>query len=63
MNSTKSEAMPDMLMLVARLFYLAYASEKEKNQTDQLTCREKDCTHTTSKLPTFTVMVQGSKTT
>jgi hypothetical protein len=30
MNSTKSEAMPDMLMLVACLFYLAYASEKRE---------------------------------
>lgn len=53
-NSTKSEAMLDMLMLVAHLFYLAYASEKEKNQPDQLTCRERVCTHTTSELPTFT---------
>jgi hypothetical protein len=61
-NSTKSKAMPDMLMLVACLFYLAYASEKEKTQTDQLTCRERDCTYTTSELPTGTAMVQGCKT-
>jgi hypothetical protein len=54
--------MPDMLMLVARLFYLAYANEKEKNQTDQLTRRERDCTHTTSELPTATAMDQGCKT-
>jgi len=61
-NSTKSEAMPDMLMLVAHLFYLAYASEKEENQTDQLTCRERYCMHTTLELPTGTEMVQDCKT-
>jgi len=55
--------MPDMLMLVEHLFYLAYASEKEKNQTDQLTCRERVCTHITLELPTFTAMDQGSKMT
>jgi hypothetical protein len=54
--------MPDMLMLVACLFYLQCASEKEMNQTDQLTCSERDCRHTTSGLLTGTVMVQGCKT-
>jgi hypothetical protein len=63
MNGTKSEAMPDMLMLVALLFYLTYASEKKKNQTGQLTFRERDCMPTTSEMPTGTAVVQGCKTT
>jgi hypothetical protein len=29
-------------MLVAHLFYLACASEKKKNQTGQLKCRERE---------------------
>jgi len=30
MNGSKSEAMPDMLMLITCLFYLAYDSEKKE---------------------------------